>query len=107
MLNGNEVINVHPEEEELLLALNPTLQTDETGKHRLVLNIENFRRVLDSLKTRGEQITLQSDLLGLRCTLKSTIKDIGDLKTLAEDSMKFMEKQTGTHTIIKTPLGVG
>ena len=101
-----EKISLDDDEEKILVALNPRVECD-SGRHNLILDIENYKKVLSDLRVKGEQVILQSELLGLKCSFKSTIKDINDLKVLAENSMEFMKKEIGSHTVVRSPMGIG
>lgn len=104
-----EQILLSGEQAEILEALSPRI-VNESGENKLLINIDNFKKSVDSIRERGSSIILESDLLGLRCRLDSRNKDIEQLQSMAHDSMRFLLKEIPSHSIVKFPTiprGVG
>jgi hypothetical protein len=87
----------------IMEATSPIIEQQESGVPKIILDYHGVKKALDDVKSAHETIVLESDLLGIRCTMRSKIKPIGELQKMAHRSMNFLM----THIPTKIPFGVG
>lgn len=102
-LEINEDVEMDSDVKDILESLSPQIEITPEGKKKIFFNLDGVNQKVKELKSAHEVLFLESDLLGLRCSMQSKTKSISELQKMGHESLLFMMKNIPS----KVPLGVG